>query len=124
TDASGNGNNLTASGGPSYSSGVLNNAVSLNGSSQNLSRTYTQAKNYNSSAFTFVAWVKWNAFSNYQHVFTVWDGSNRIYMATSADRSLQFAWDEVVNFNGAVVTARGVEGWKHVLSPNVWYHVA
>ena len=118
-DATGNGWAGTLAGGPIWSEGKINRAVSLSGSTQYVTLPTGVVSGLND--FTIAAWVKLNSVSNWSRLFDFGTGTN-VYMFLSPKNGA----NNVARF--AISTAGGggeqkIDG-NAALPTGVWTHVA
>lgn len=123
TDSSGNGNNGTLVGSPSYVSGRIGSAISLNGSSQYIDLgVYTLSPQLSgSSAITQSAWIKYNSLTgNNQDILFVSIGSTNFTGA-----SIQLDSTGHLRIGGRSVKTDGFQNATaaSVLSTNTWHFV-
>jgi hypothetical protein len=120
SDYSGNGNNGTPIGNPSYTTGVAgtaNTAISLNGSSQYVSLGHPGLYNFGANSFTVSVWFKTTASSLRQQLFSCDAVSGRQFAFDIND----FAGAPLVSylFSGNSTFFAGVAGSG--LAANTWY---
>jgi predicted Zn-dependent protease len=119
-DYSGNGNNGTLGGYPSFTAGVsgaANTALSLNGSSQYVSLGHPSLYNFGSNDFTFSLWFQTTATGTPQQLFSCDDASGRQFIFDIDDLSAGTVTAYLQNGSAVVGYRTG-----NILSPNTWYH--
>ncbi|UKM65389.2 Ig-like domain-containing protein [Flavobacteriaceae bacterium GSB9] len=114
-DNSGNGNDGTVSGGATFSSGKIDNALVLDGTDDYVSAPAGVVDNLN--RLTVTTWVYWNGGNPWQRIFDFGNGQteNMFLTASNSDGALQFS-----------ITENGIT--QNVVGPtlpfNKWSHLA
>lgn len=116
-DSSGNSNNATITGTPTYVPGEVGSAISLDGAANYIE---LPADMLNFTNFTIAAWVYWNGGAAWQRIFDFGNGTTQYMFLTpnSGSGTLRFA----ITTNGA-----GGEQVVQTAAPmvsNQWIHVA
>lgn len=116
-DSSGNSNNATITGTPTYVSGVVGSAISLDGVANYIE---LPADMVNFTNFTIAAWVYWNGGAAWQRIFDFGNDTTQYMFLTpnSGNGTLRFA-----------ITTNGASGEQIVqtatpMVANQWIHVA
>ncbi len=119
-DSSGNGNNATLHGGAAFtSSGHINGAITLNGSTGYLDAT-SSSDLQTSGAVTVAAWVKLGGTETDQKIASTQDLTAGGYKLGIFDGKVEF---EIRDSSNQYYLDRSVTGGT-ALSTGVWYHVA
>jgi Concanavalin A-like lectin/glucanases superfamily/Divergent InlB B-repeat domain/Fibronectin type III domain len=119
-DYSGNGNNGTAKGSPTFGSGPtgeINTALLLNGSSQYVSLGHPSLYNFGTNDFTFSLWFQTKSTLTAQQLFSCDDASGRQFIFDINDESAGTVTAYFLNQSSVV-------GYRtpNILAPNTWYH--
>lgn len=119
-DSTGNGNNATLHGGAAFtSSGHINGAITLNGSTGYLDAT-SSSDLQTSGAVTVAAWVKLSGTETDQKIASTQDLTSGGYKLGIFDGKVEF---EIRDSSNQYYLDRSVPGGT-TLTPGVWYHVA
>jgi hypothetical protein len=119
-DYSGNGNNGTIVGSPTYGfgpTGTTNTALRLNGSSDYVSLGHPSLYNFGTNNFTFSLWFQTKSTSIPQQLFSCDDVSGRQFIFDINDLSSGTVTAYFLNKSSVVGYRTG-----HILSSNTWYH--
>jgi hypothetical protein len=118
-DSSGNGYTLTATGSPTTTSGVITNAVSLNGSSQYL--TSPANATLNPAAITISCWVKFTGLPTSGNYMCP------VYQGAGSSEGIEIVLDSSGNLIVFVNASSGLTYYgpgSHTLAVNTWYFLA